>query len=339
MAAPRTYLVDGAGSGSGGKVTAGDVNGLFGAAFDRLQDNALFWGTVTSGGSEGDDVTLDILSTASGTPEDTRFLERGWLAGMGLRLAWPAANTGAVTVAANGGTALSVVTPEGDAIAAGQLPSGLVIELVYYDGAFVCTSPLPAATAGAQVRYWYILTSSQTWTKPTGLNDGTAWNVGLWGGGGGGSASAGGGGAGFQHGLFRHGDLPSSVSVGIASGGALNTGGGNTTFGSLLTGYGGGSSSSGGAGGGQLTAAVADTPGAMGGGSPGDNAVLPYGGAGGTFATGGSSIWGGGGGASTTGGSSVFGGNGGANGVAGAARGGGGGRNAVGGRGEVWIWN
>jgi hypothetical protein len=131
MASPRTFLP--------GVVTGETALNTIGQRVDRLYDNATPWATVTSG-SEPDDVTVSVNSNESGTPQDTAFLERGWLAGMGVRLAWPVTNTGAVTLAVNGGSALNIVTPEGDAIAAGQFPQGLVVELVYYDGDLVAVS-------------------------------------------------------------------------------------------------------------------------------------------------------------------------------------------------------
>jgi hypothetical protein len=339
MASPRTFFP--------GVQTGENVLNGIGQRFDRLFDNATPWATVTSG-SEPDDVEVEVRTNETGTPEDTVFLERGWLAGMGIRMAWPVENTGAVTVAVNGGSALDVVTPEGDAIAAAQFPAGLVIELVYYDGALVVVSAIPA-TATAAARYFYIFTASGTWTKPTGLNADTAWHLRLWGAGGGGdnvvSGGIGGGsGAACAPGIFRHADLPSSVVVTIGAGGlpgSLGGNGGNSTFGSLLTGYGGG--------GFEGTSAPSETsPGrllsagttTLQGGTLGASAVNAWDGGTGSSGNGGNAFWGGGGGSYTgTPGSSVFGGDGGKENVAGQAPGGGGGSNTQGGRGECWIFN
>jgi hypothetical protein len=334
MASPRTFFP--------GIQTGENVLNGIGQRFDRLFDNATPWATVTSG-SEPDDVTVSINSNETGAPQDTAFLERGWLAGMGLRLAWPVTNTGAVTVAVNGGSALNVVTPEGDAIAAGQFPAGLVIELVYYDGALVAVSAIPDATGGAQARYFYRYTVSSTWTKPAGLGDDTMWDLRLWGAGGAGLTGIvrGGSGAACAFGTYRHGDLPSSVVVTIAASSAIGTNGGNSTFGSLLTGYGGGAGATDSGGGGLLSAGTTTGPGDMGGGdSSAPDAKNPWGG-GAAGSPGGRGYWGGGGGCPQGGtpGSSVLGGDGGAYNTAGEPPGGGGGANAQGARGECWVFN
>jgi len=326
-----------------GSVTGDAALDEIGLRFDRLLDNGVLRTTVTSDGAEGDDITVEIRDNAASPAVDAYFLSDGWRNGMGGITLWPATNTGAVTIAVNGGAPMALLTPSGGAVEAGQLPSGLLVQWRYWGGDLIVVSPIPASDSGPQARYFFKLISSQTWVKPVGLGDDTAWNVLGWGAGGGGSSgasTAGGGGGACQQGLFRHGDLPSSVAVTIAAGGAVNANGGNTTFGSLLTALGGGRavSAGGGAGAGLLGAGVDATPGAMGGGATGEDASLPDAGAGGASSTGGRSVRGGAGGGST-GGVSLFGGNGGGTNTPGDPRGGGGGRNAVGGRGELLIWN
>lgn len=329
MASPRAFLT--------GVVTGDTALDTIGARFDRLFDNTGFWLTVTSGGAEGDDVTAEIRDNAASPALDPIPLERGWLTGMQVALAWPATNTGAVTLNVNGAGALNVLTAEGDALTAGQLPAGLLVRMTYLNGALVVSTPLPSAsTAGA--RLFYIFTASGTWTKPLDQPDATAWNVGGWGGGGGGGTviSVGGGGGAYSQAVFRHSDLPSTVSVTIGAGGAAgNPGGtgGNTTFGSLLTAYGAGGRN----GAGVLSASTDSTPGRMGGGVTGAGAGNMWAGAG---ARGGAFLGGGGGGNSgSSAGNSALAGDGGENGFAGLAPGGGGGEDAAGGRGELWIWN
>ena len=323
MADPRQYLVDGSGTGVDGKLTGGDVSAVLADAFDRLHDNALFWATVTSG-AEPDDVAATINSNATGAPQDDRFLARGWQAGMGLRMAWPQANTGGVTLAVNGGAALSIVTPDGAAIPAGALPTGLVVSLVYHNGAFTCTSPLPSDVT-IDGRFFYKFEVSTTWVKPD-VSDGVAWNVGLWGAGSSGASGVGGPGGEYVQRLFDSASLPAQVAVTIGAGGVASGSsifaGGDTTFGSFLTANGGGTAN----------------------GEPLDTwgAGIWRGGASG-FArdVDADSFFGGGGGvrSGAVAGVSVVGGNGGTNGVPGAPRGGGGGGGSDGGRGECWIWN
>lgn len=138
MASPRGLLP--------GTVTGDEVIDGIGGRIDRVMDNTFVWLTVTSGGAEGDDVTADIMDNADTPAEDTVFLERGWLAGMGARIVWPATNTGAVTLAVNSGTALNVLDSEGNALVAGQLPAGQVIDLAFYDGAFRVLSAIGSGT-------------------------------------------------------------------------------------------------------------------------------------------------------------------------------------------------
>jgi hypothetical protein len=194
-----------------------------------------------------------------------------------------------------------------------------------------------------------VFTASGTWTKPAGLPDDTPVYVEAWGGGGGGrsaSNNAGGGGGAYAARWFRAGDLGATVTVTIGAGGAAQTAGGNTTFGTFLTAFGGGGHTGGatGAGGGETSAGAGDVPGLPGGGAGtaafgvGAHALTIYGGGGaGLGAAGGRAVYGGGGGG-TTGGISAYGGNGGSSGVAGSAPGGGGGGQAAGARGELRVW-
>ena len=300
----------------------------------------------------------------------------GLVDGMKFTLTWAADNTAGVTLAINGGSALAVVDAAGTALAAGAVTSGLRSQLEYIGGSFRVLSTIRDAAAASS--FYFAFTSSDTFTKPAGLDDDRIITIEAWGAGGGGVSTAQGpGGAGGSYVMrrVRAADVPSSVSVTIGSGGAVNASGGSSSFGSLVTAYGGrtGANSAGGGGGGGGGELAA---GAAGSGSDGGSGGVANGGKGGNGANnapaqaGGSSFWGGGGGgggsfgttgtrSGGSGGSSVFGGAGGAGegisgngsggqslyggnggnvGVAGSAPGGGGGRNAAGARGEVRVW-
>ena len=212
------------------------------------------------------------------------------------------------------------------------------------------------APSGAVISNTQTFTSSGTWTKPSGAN----WvRVEVWGAGGSGRGAAagnagGGGGGAYAVQIFPASSLGSTETVTIGAGGTAVSGGtngntgGNTTFGSWLTGYGGagGTTSVGGAGG-AYTAG-----GSTAGGSNYNDAsgALQQANAG---STGGSSYFGGagGGGAGSlsggAGGSTRYGGAGGAGAITGTATsgsqpGGGGGGNyngtsGAGGNGKVVV--
>jgi hypothetical protein len=190
--------------------------------------------------------------------------------------------------------------------------------------------------------------SSGTWTKP---NSGTFALIRCWGGGGSGAregSSGGGGGGGCMERLMLLSDLASTVTVTIGAGGTAISGsnangnaGGDTTFGSHVTGTGGQGGTTagiGGAGGGGLgTLFAGATSSALSGSSSGAYG----GGSGGTeIDTGGNSSYGGAGGGGRrdstvrAGGTSEYGGAGGAGGgngagVAGSVPGGGGGASST----------
>lgn len=276
----------------------------------------------------------------------------GLIDGMGFTLTWTAGNTGGMTLALNGGSPLPIVGANGLALPPGSVGAGLRSVLTYAAGQYVLVSPsLTGVSAGSSSYYW-AFTVSGTWVKPDSLYDDRLVMVEAWGAGGGGrfgGGSGGGGGGAYMRREFRAINLPATVTLTIAPGAAVNTNGGNSTFGAFLTAYGGGTSdgSNGGGGGGTQQAGVATVGGFQGGvsgtGIAGGDASGLYGGGagagGGGGGDGGRTVFGGGGGGSGgNGGSSLWGGNGGATGFAGAAPGGGGGDNASGGRGEIRIW-
>lgn len=295
-------------------------------------------------------------------------LTAGFLDGMKFTITWGAANTGAMTLAINGGSALPVIDADGTALAASAAISGRRVVLEYLAGSFRVLGGAGGGSGGGPL--YQAFTASGTWTKPSGYDANTPVLVRLWAGGGSGAYfngsryAGGGGGGGYSSKLFRMSELPSSVSVTVGSGGAsqttLNTdglAGGDTSFGSLLTAYhgagglfSGAAPSLGGGGGGLRGGGSTSTNGSFwelinGGGHGGKSDTVSavgydayYGGAGGGSAKGGPSY--------TAGGTSVFGGNGGAGsspGTAGAAPGGGGGAgynvtgSGAGARGEAQV--
>lgn len=275
----------------------------------------------------------------------------GLVDGMTFGITWGAANTGGVTLAINGGSAVPVLDAEGLALAPDALADGLRSTLEYVGGDFRILSTMGGDASFG--RYTWVLTASGTWTAPD-LPDDTPVFVEGWGGGGGGGTGGGGGGA-YAARMLRLGDIAPSVTYTIGDGGSgSGTGGSNTTFGSFLTAYGGGGGLSSGGGGGGTNAAGSQGTGAaaaggfLGGGvggasgtNPGGDATASEGGGGGGVgagAAGGRAVFGGGGGAQGAGGASKYAGNGGTVSVAGTAPAGGGGVGAAGARGEIRIW-
>ncbi len=285
----------------------------------------------------------------------------GLVDGMKFEITWGAANNAGVTLALNGGSAVAVLDAAGTALIAGSVGAGLRSFLEYIGGSFRILSPLLTSGGGAS-RYFWQFTASDTWLKPSGLDDDTMVMIEAWAGGGGGSSATsggGGGGGGYIRRWLRLGALPSSVTVTVGAGGAVNTNGQNSTFGSFLTAYQGvaGSGTDGGRGGGGTTNGRlgSGNAGVGSAGTAGGDATMETGGGGGGSAatsgntaggSGGAALRGGGGGGGSRnasgalgqGGPSVFGGDGGAQDLPGVAPAGGGGRNAAGARGEVRVW-
>ncbi len=218
----------------------------------------------------------------------------------------------------------------------GDILAGQVVSAAYDGANFQLLSP-----SATTIAYDYqAFTSSGTWTKPSGLSGNEMVKVQAWGGGGGGASGTGaaregggGGGGAFFELNCRASDLSATETVTVGTGGAANTVGVSTTFGSRLTAYGGGgaavpSSVAGGGGGGGGTYAVggnsSDGTGGTGGtplgGTPGVASTFGGGGGASTNNAGANSVFGGGGGgggantSSSTqiGGKSIYGGGGGA---------------------------
>ena len=335
-------------SGTAGAVTGDAYMDQTAAHLKVLYDNSAIKLTSVAGTANAVTAILDPVLDVGGLVD-----------GMKFTLTWAASNTIGVTLAINGGAALSVLDSGGIALIAGSTAAGLRSLLEYVGGAFRVLSPLLSGAGAGAARYYSQFTANGTWTKPAGLDDDTMVTVEAWGAGGGGGANltgGGGGGGRCEIWRFRLGDLPASVAVTVPAGGAINNAGSSTTFGSLLTARGGGAgvngaNGNGGYGSGPYAAGALGAVGGTGGttGGPGaasfnDNTGGGGGGGGSSGAgSGGSSVNGGGGGEGGGGGSpgagqSVRAGNGGVATAAGSAPSGGGGRNAAGGRGELRVW-
>lgn len=181
-----------------------------------------------------------------------------WIVVGTLNTAGASFSVGGTTSISNGGT--GATTASGAINALLPVQSGQA-------GKFLTTDGSVASWAAAYGSSVYEYTSNNTWTKPSG---GSFALVSIWGGGGGGARqnySGGGGGGACVQKLFRLSELPSSVAITIAAGGAARSTNGNgnvggtSTFGSLLTAYGGGGGqgvvtlpAKGGGGGGSLSA-------------------------------------------------------------------------------------
>ncbi|TCM84773.1 hypothetical protein [Rhodovulum steppense] len=269
----------------------------------------------------------------------------GLIDGMRFGISWASVNTGGMTLSIGGLPPVPVLDAEGATLLPGSVSAGLRSTLEYVGGAFRVQSPLLAgASADAGSFYWQFEVSG-TWTKPGGLHDNRLVRVHAIGAGGGSSGYTPGGGGACAIGIFRAAELPGTVSILIAAGGVGRTdnnpagSAGDTTFGSLLTGYGAGAMASG--------SSQPATPGGM--------FARGLGGGWNAYHCGGysdpadegrkHSWWGGAGGARGTdgGGLSAFAGRGGNLNEGGVAPGGGAGRRTSGGpyngaRGEVRIW-
>ena len=321
---------------------------------------------LTNVAGTANDVTATVVPALDGD---------GLLDGMSFTITWAEENTGPMTLALNGGPPVPVLGADSGGLPPGSVGPNLRSLVSYVGGDFVLLSQSLLAGGAGAARYYWVFESSGTWEKPEGLPANTPVYVAGWGGGGGGGSSSnnanGGGGGAYNQAVFRAGDLPDTVTVIVADGGAVNANGGDSTFGAFLTAYGGergySSGNGGGAGGGsnQNGGSGGRVGGGRGGdptiegddgrpGSGGDARTLWGGGGGGgttdqprpAYRRGGWAVFGGGGGATrgrsssgnNVGGVSVFGGDGGASDQAGQAPAGAGGGRAAGARGEIRIW-
>ena len=280
-----------------------------------LYDNSLL--PLTSVGGTADTITAAV---------DPELPSAGLVTGMKFTITWGASNTGPATLQITGASAVDIVGKDGAALLANQLESG-ARDLLEYDGTnFILVSggaDITAENTGVTVYtisdLWINNLPPETLMKVEGVGPGA---------GGASGGSLGGAGGAYDCEFFRAGDLPGTVPITIASGGAVNADGGETSFGTFLVVAGGKSTPTpiGGRLGPNQDIFVPDKSGGDGAdsGNPAGDAVR--GGAGGGAAA-----------PYQAGGQSQYAGNGGDDGVGGSDPGGGGGRNAPGGRGEIRI--
>lgn len=212
---------------------------------DRLGQlfTAAIWPLGSIGGSaDAVTATCDPALTA-GLVEHMRFA-----------LTWAATNTGGMTLAIDGGSAVPVLKADGSAMTAGDAEAGSRALLEYVGSAFLVIGSSGAGAGAAP--YFVQITASTTWTKPDGYHDDAIVILEAWGAGqggrressnsNGGAPGAGGKGGHYRRREMRYADVPSSASVSIGAGGpgatavGPGTNGGSTTIGSLLTAAGGG---------------------------------------------------------------------------------------------------
>lgn len=207
-----------------------------GTAVAQVQDSALIWG-----GTGGGTVDAITISTTPATAAHTT--------GAGFYFLSSGANTGAVTLNPNGIGAKSVTKNGATALAAGDIPSGAIVRVVY-DGTRYQLMNVSFATIEAQVAAIVngglleinIFTSSGTLTKHA---DADYWIVvGAGGGGAGGGAeittagqvSFGNGGGSGGSGTYRISTIPASATITIGGGGSGVSGasGGNGVASSIV---------------------------------------------------------------------------------------------------------
>lgn len=185
-----------------------------------------------------------------------------WVDGMAFWITPTISNTGPTTLGLTNGPAggpWSVTDADNGALIGGEFRAGRQTLVVYRSGHFwIAGSP-----AAGGIRNSQVFTASGTWTKPAGADANGLAIIQVWGGGGGGGTTlnrrGGGGGGGYNYRVMRLGDIGSTVSVTIGSGGATGGLGGTSSFGTHCSAFGGGfgnngASSGGGGGGGQTSA-------------------------------------------------------------------------------------
>lgn len=241
-------------------------------------------------------VTLGAVSGSDTITATAPFTLSAYAAGQGFQFVAAGSNTGAVTINIDGLGAKSITKNGTNPLAVGDITIAQVVDIVYDGTQFQMTNARPVAGIVVAMQAF---TSSGTYTPTTGMSYCIVHMVG--GGAGGtentsGNFAGGGGGSGeYATGVFSAAAIGASKVVTIGAGGAINTSGGTTSLGTLLTAVGGsgmpdGSSGIAGAGGAGGTGTGLHVNGGY-----GSNGSAPFGGPQGLGGTGGSSFFGGGG--------------------------------------------
>ena len=253
LSAGTTYFASNTAGGISS--TAGTVPRVIGIAknttdlyFDPDFQNRLYDYAVDSVGTDSYAVTLP---GALSVP----------FAGMLVSFKAGTANTGACTLAINGGSAIAIKKNVSDALLTGDILQNQICTVIYDGTNFQLLSKTPVLSPIVRT-----YTSTDTWTKPAGLKYVIA-EVQAGGGGGGGTDSAGaaasgGGGGGYSKELIAASALSATETATVGAGGTAGAGGGTETGGtggtssfgttpylSATGGSGGGETANGGSGG------------------------------------------------------------------------------------------
>lgn len=206
--------------------------------------------------------------TATLSPAPTSYAS---IVGAPIRIKIASTNTGAATINLNGLGAKAIVTPNGAALQAGDLPQDAIVVLVYDGTSFQVVSS-NGGHNGVQWRGAVAITATGPFDPATyGLTSRDKILVLLWGAGGGAASNVAGAGGGGGGGGFAMKVIDAqSATVTIGAGGAANiaagnsTAGGTTSFGSVFSATGGGGSSGGSGTGGGGVGGDVNIPGANG---------------------------------------------------------------------------
>jgi len=203
---------------------------------------------------------------ASATGNDTYVITlspvpTSYVNGMTLRFKADVGNTGAATLNVNSLGAISITKNNDQALITGDIEANQIVEVTYNSTGPTFQMQSQSALVAAAVIDVQTFTTTNTWTKPGGTPLKVL--VQIWGGGGGGAnrstSGSGGGGGEYTEYMFDASQCGATETVTIGTGGAAQSDGVATSFGTLLvaaagkgSGVGGSGNLAGGNGGSQL---------------------------------------------------------------------------------------